>query len=408
MIPPARFRRLRKVSRLRRQLVGASARLRNPIHKVLDAAGIRIAGVLSDVFGVNGAASWKGSPPAGRRKPSWPRCRPMSVPISGTCKMTDCTSGRRQAPPAHRPRAGVASTVPTSNKGFEEWGAILGDEVMAAALSGSAPPLPPREHPGKQLPAAPTGGPGAGTASGPGEKEPRPNDLVRTRRTPREAPSGSLQNPSGKPAPSPKVSNFQTPFLFAFRSPLTRGSPHRRVCSAWQTGIRPTANPVRRGSCVRPPNLPASVTQQLARGRRFKPSPRFFSVGDTRFRCALRSGAGLKTGVPLRPAPSGLRRLRATAFAQQLAGSRRSRAGAPPSLLGCSRDVDHPASVSVIAAAALSGRCADLEVGVPLNTVLGAGCAARFRGAARRGADRRSAFPCRCATLPVGSRRSRL
>ena len=86
-IPPARFRRLRKVSRLRRQLVGASARLRNRIHKVLDAGGIRIAGVLSDVFGVNGAASWMGSPPAGRRKPSWARCRPMSVPISGTCKM---------------------------------------------------------------------------------------------------------------------------------------------------------------------------------------------------------------------------------------------------------------------------------------------------------------------------------
>ena len=54
MIPPARFRRLRKVSRLRRQLVGDSARLRNRIHKVLDAAGIRIGGVLSDVFGVNG------------------------------------------------------------------------------------------------------------------------------------------------------------------------------------------------------------------------------------------------------------------------------------------------------------------------------------------------------------------
>ena len=27
-----------------------------------------------------------------------------------------------------------AATVLTSNKGFEEWGAILGDEVMAAAL----------------------------------------------------------------------------------------------------------------------------------------------------------------------------------------------------------------------------------------------------------------------------------
>ena len=27
-----------------------------------------------------------------------------------------------------------ASTVLTSNKGFEEWGAVFGDEVMAAAL----------------------------------------------------------------------------------------------------------------------------------------------------------------------------------------------------------------------------------------------------------------------------------
>ncbi len=27
-----------------------------------------------------------------------------------------------------------ASTVLTSNKGFEEWGSVLGDEVMAAAL----------------------------------------------------------------------------------------------------------------------------------------------------------------------------------------------------------------------------------------------------------------------------------
>lgn len=54
MIPPARFRSLRKVSRLRRRLVGDQARLKNRIHKVLDAAGIRIGGLLSDVFGANG------------------------------------------------------------------------------------------------------------------------------------------------------------------------------------------------------------------------------------------------------------------------------------------------------------------------------------------------------------------
>ena len=31
-----------------------------------------------------------------------------------------------------------ASTVLTSNKGFEDWGGVLGDEVMAAARSAAA------------------------------------------------------------------------------------------------------------------------------------------------------------------------------------------------------------------------------------------------------------------------------
>ena len=45
-------------------------------------------------------------------------------------------------------RYGNALTVLTSNKGFEQWGRILGDEVMAAALLDRCPapvaPLPPR------------------------------------------------------------------------------------------------------------------------------------------------------------------------------------------------------------------------------------------------------------------------
>ena len=49
----------------------------------------------------------------------------------------------------------VASTVLTSNKGFEEWGEILGDEVMAAATHRSPhPSLPHRQHPRQQLPDA--------------------------------------------------------------------------------------------------------------------------------------------------------------------------------------------------------------------------------------------------------------
>ncbi len=69
-----------------------------------------------------------------------------------------------------------ASTVLTSNKSFEEWGEILGDEVMAAALIDRiSAPLPPRQHPRKQLPheralrtvaSAPSGGFGRTSPAG--------------------------------------------------------------------------------------------------------------------------------------------------------------------------------------------------------------------------------------------------
>jgi hypothetical protein len=49
-----------------------------------------------------------------------------------------------------------ASTVLTSNKGFEEWGDIFGDDVMAAALIESPrPSLPLGDDSGQQLPHAP-------------------------------------------------------------------------------------------------------------------------------------------------------------------------------------------------------------------------------------------------------------
>ena len=48
-----------------------------------------------------------------------------------------------------------ASTVLTSNKGFEEWGYVLGDEVIGGgAHRPAAAPLPHRQHPGQQLPDA--------------------------------------------------------------------------------------------------------------------------------------------------------------------------------------------------------------------------------------------------------------
>jgi len=60
LVPPARFRALRKVSRLRRQVVRERARTRNRIHQVLDAAGVRVGGILSDLFGANGTRILEG------------------------------------------------------------------------------------------------------------------------------------------------------------------------------------------------------------------------------------------------------------------------------------------------------------------------------------------------------------
>jgi hypothetical protein len=55
--------------------------------------------------------------------------RIMAVPRS-----TGCVRRCRSAASPERRSAISASTVLTSNKGFEEWGEIFGDEVMAAAL----------------------------------------------------------------------------------------------------------------------------------------------------------------------------------------------------------------------------------------------------------------------------------
>ena len=53
-VPPPAFRALRKVSRQRRKVVRLCATLRTRIHHILDSAGLRVGGVLSDLFGANG------------------------------------------------------------------------------------------------------------------------------------------------------------------------------------------------------------------------------------------------------------------------------------------------------------------------------------------------------------------
>ena len=53
-VPPRRFRQLRMLSRYRRQIVREGSRARNRVHKTLDHDGLRLGGVLTDIFGVNG------------------------------------------------------------------------------------------------------------------------------------------------------------------------------------------------------------------------------------------------------------------------------------------------------------------------------------------------------------------
>ena len=60
LVPSTRFRALRKVSRRRRQGVRERARTRNRIHQVLDAVGVRVGGILSDLLGANGTRILEG------------------------------------------------------------------------------------------------------------------------------------------------------------------------------------------------------------------------------------------------------------------------------------------------------------------------------------------------------------
>ena len=76
-------------------------------------------------------------------------------------------------------------------------------------------------------------------------------------------------------------------------------APAEDAPSGNHPGMWRYATPPAYGGLCRPP------PGELARGRRSKPSPRFFTVGGTRFRGPLGRGAGVNTGVPSRPAPPG-------------------------------------------------------------------------------------------------------
>ena len=53
-VPPEPFRELRALSRQRRVLIRQRSTVRNRVQKIIDRAGARIGGILSDAFGLNG------------------------------------------------------------------------------------------------------------------------------------------------------------------------------------------------------------------------------------------------------------------------------------------------------------------------------------------------------------------
>ncbi len=53
-VPPQPFREVRSLSRQRRILMGQRSTVHNRVQKIIDRAGVRIGGILSNVFGVNG------------------------------------------------------------------------------------------------------------------------------------------------------------------------------------------------------------------------------------------------------------------------------------------------------------------------------------------------------------------
>ncbi len=53
-VPPRHFRELRALSRHRQALLAQRSRVRNRASKVIDRCGVRVGGVISDIFGMNG------------------------------------------------------------------------------------------------------------------------------------------------------------------------------------------------------------------------------------------------------------------------------------------------------------------------------------------------------------------
>jgi transposase len=77
-IPPRPIRELRDLTRRRRQLLGAGTSEKNRVQKVLEDANIKLASVLSDLFGVSGQQMLEalvGGTPTPTQISGFARCR---------------------------------------------------------------------------------------------------------------------------------------------------------------------------------------------------------------------------------------------------------------------------------------------------------------------------------------------
>ena len=127
-VPPPEVRVLRDLVRHRKALVGSLAAERNRTLKLLEGAGIKLAGVMSDVFGVSGMLMLKALADGhGRRPPRWPTSPSggcgasvdrLTLALDGTLgrapafPASACTSGASRRSGATSPRSRPRSAPP--------------------------------------------------------------------------------------------------------------------------------------------------------------------------------------------------------------------------------------------------------------------------------------------------------
>ena len=187
------------------------------------------------------------------------------------------------------------------------------------------------------------------------------------------------------------------------RAPRGSGVRGSRACAPpCPPGYAPRKEPSRRSGST-PPRPCGPLCRpppgELARGRRSKPSPRFFAVGGTRFRPPLGGRCRSETGAPFARAPRG-------------SGVRGSRACAPPCPPGYAPRKEPSRPVRVHAAAALraavpapTGRTAQRSAFQAVPALFSRLAVRGFDRLSAVDAGRRPALRCRARSTRFGGTR---